>query len=402
MNKLLCVLRHEYLSNVLRRAFLFAALGVPLLIALIGGLIVFVALDTELNLDRVGRIGYIDEAGVLTPSVEPPPQFQIFSSAAAARAALDSGEIGAYFVILPDYMTSGAVRMYSTAGFPEALKEAAAGFLTANLGARLDDPLLATRASEPFNLLVHTLDTDRTLEEGAIIALIFTPLLLIFVLMFAIQLSSTYLMSGVVEEKANRVMEMLITSVTPFQLLLGKILGLGLLGLTQVAIWLAVALAGWFALQRTGAISGVSLPLDIILIGLAYFVFAYLLYGSLLASLGAVIGSEQESRQYAGILMIVPGIPFFLLIVFILDPNGALPTALSFIPFTAPTAMIMRAAFTAVPAWQIGASLAGVIVTTVLTVWISARIFRWSLLRYGKKPRLRDLFRRRVVEERAS
>src|SRR5690606_27407420 len=137
------------------------------------------------------------------------------------------------------------------------------------------------------------------------------PVIFAMVLLMALQLSSTFLMSGVVEEKSNHIMEILITSITPYQLLAGKLLGLGALGLLQILIWIVVGLVGVSLGGNIAFFSGITLPIDFIVTVIVYFLLTYFLYSSLLAGIGAVMGSEQESRTIAGAVSLLIAIPFF-------------------------------------------------------------------------------------------
>jgi ABC-2 type transport system permease protein len=212
------------------------------------------------------------------------------------------------------------------------------------------------------------------------------------VFIMASQTTSGFLMSGVVEEKGNRMMEILITSITPMQLLMGKVIGLGLLGLTQFGVWVIVGVTALSLGQNLEFLQGVNLPLDLIVIALTYFLIQYLMLAALFGSIGAVAGSEEESRQYVGVLSTLFFIPFFFITAFIQDSNGTLPTVFSMIPFTAPQSMLMRIGFGAPPLWEILLSLAILLVTALFTIWAAARVFRWSLLMYGKRISLRELW----------
>jgi ABC-2 type transport system permease protein len=203
--------------------------------------------------------------------------------------------------------------------------------------------------------------------------------------------TSGFLMSGVVEEKTNRIMEILVTSITPMQILLGKVIGLGLLGLTQIIIWGIGMVALINFGQTLPLLQGIAIPVDMMVVFLVYFILSYFLLSSLMAGIGAVVGSEQESRQWSSIISMLWVVPFFFVTSFLTDPNGPLPLILTLIPFTGPTTALMRLGFAAVPLWQILLSLAILLATTIFTVWASAKIFRWSLLRYGKRTGLRDL-----------
>jgi ABC-2 type transport system permease protein len=203
--------------------------------------------------------------------------------------------------------------------------------------------------------------------------------------MIALQLTGTYLMTSIVEEKTNRVMEILSTSVTPMQLLGGKLIGAGGLGLVQLAIWLVVGIIGLRLGQGSDLISAIRIPADFLLIALAYFVLNYFLVGSILAGIGVIVGSEQESRQLASVVTIFSVIPLILMITFLQDPDGPLPDILSIFPFTAPMAMMMRLLLSAVSPFEVALSFGLMIATTILVVWLSARVFRWGMLMYGKR-----------------
>ncbi len=393
MNKMWLVARREYLYNLRRRSFIFGAFVVPAMVIAIMLIVFSVLAESETNAESVGQVGYVDLAGVLSEAIDRPDQFIVYDRETAARQALDEQTIGAYFVLPEDYLETGTVQLYTTTSIPETLRDQISAFLVANLSARLDADLPAERILDPVDMTAHIQDSGRTLTNEQIGGLFFTPIIFVTVFAMASQITSGFLMSGVVEEKTNRLMEILITSVTPTQLLAGKIIGLGLLGLTQLAVWLL----GGFVLLRLGNnapfLSGVSIPPDIIPVSIIYFLLAYFLMASIMAGIGAVVGSEQESRQMAGIFSITLFIPMFFIISFITDPEGALPFILTLIPFTAPMSVLLRISFGVIPAWQLILSIAIMALTTILVVWASARIFRWALLLYGKRPGLRELWR---------
>jgi len=392
MHKAWLVAKHEFITNVSKRSFLFAAFGIPLVFVILIVIVSLIAIDAEENLDRLGMIGYVDQAGVLAEPRDVPAGFSAFPDVEAAETALESGAIGAYFVVRADYLQTGSVALVSRSGTPSALKSTFDAFLLSNLSRDLD-PALAQRIIEPVDMTVRILDSGRELTSAAAPALLIVPFVFVFLFMIASQSASAYLMSGVVEEKSNRIMEILITSVSPMQLLAGKIVGLGALGLVQIGIWLIV---GFLALQfgqNIELLAGIQLPLDLVVIGLIFFLLGYFLLAGIMAGIGAVLGSEQESRQWAGILSLITVIPFFFIISFITDPNGPIVTFLSLFPFTAPVAVILRVGFGAMPMWQLLLSTGLLIATVIVVMWASARIFRWSLLLYGKRPTPRELLR---------
>lgn len=392
MHKAWLVAKREYLYNVKRPGFLFGAFGVPLITVVLMVIVAAVAVDTETNTERVGAVGYVDQSGILTDPIDQPEGYMAFSTTDEAHAALEGGEIGAYFVVAPDYVESGRVQLISRTGIPQALTGQFDAFLVANVGRGLDPDILE-RLKSPVTMAVQTLDTGRTIEESAVMALVFAPIIFVFVFLMATQITSGYLMSGVVEEKSNRIMEILVTSVTPFQLLLGKILGLGALGVTQLAIWIGGAYLALTLGQDLSFLAGVTIPLDLLVVGIIYFLLGYFLLSSMMAGIGAVVGSEQESRQLSGIFSLVLVIPFFAITTFITDPNGTLPTVLTLFPLTSPVAVMLRMGFGSIPTWQLLLSMGLLFVTALFTTWAAAKIFRWALLMYGKRPSLREVLR---------
>lgn len=392
MSKTWLVIKHEYLTNIKRRSFLFAAFGVPLFTIGIMALVFTLVINNETDVTRIGTVGYVDQSGVLQQQIDKPESFTVYPDETAARAALDAGTVGAYFVLPADYMQTGTVQAYSNTGVPEALNNQINTYLRANLSTGLD-PAITERLKDPVESSVKTLDNGREIRGSGIVGLFLAPFIFVIVFLMASQTTSGYLMSGVVEEKTNRIMEMLITSITPFQLLFGKIIGLGALGLTQLVVWMA---AGYVTLtlgQNTSFLSNIVIPTDLVIVGLIYFLLGYFLLSSLMAGIGAVVGSEQESRQFTAIFSLTSVIPFFAITTFLTDPNGTVPVILTLFPLTAPVATILRMGFSSVPMWQLVASMLILLASSVLVAWASARIFRWALLLYGKRPGVRELIR---------
>lgn len=393
MHKMWLVAQHEYLTNLKRRSFLFAAFGLPVFIGVVMIIVFGLVGNSEGTLEDAGQVGYIDEAGVLSAEVDKPATFTRYGDEATARAALDEGTLGAYFVVPSDYLSMGRVRLVNYSTSSEALRDAVENFLRANLAASLDPNIPLERVQDPVNMTVHLLDTGRTLEQEAVIGLFLVPFMFSVIFLMSSQITSGFLMSGVVEEKTNRIMEILITSVTPMQILAGKLLGLGALGLTQLVVWAVVAVVGLNFSEQIPFLQGIVIPPDLIIFGLIYFLLGYFFMASIMAGIGAVVGSEQESRQYAGIISLVLAAPFFAITSFITDPNGTVPVLLTLIPFTAPLSAIMRLSFGTIPPEQLILSIAILLATTIFIVWISARIFRWALLLYGKRVTPRELWR---------
>jgi ABC-2 type transport system permease protein len=392
VSKTWLIAKHEYLTNVKRRSFLFGAFGIPIITIVLMTVVFGLIFTDESDMTRLGTVGYVDQAGVLAGEAGKPDTFAAYETEDAAHAALDAGEIGAYFVVAPNYMQTGSVHVYGNSGIPEALHDSIDGYLRANLSAGLD-PAIAERLKDPIESSIRTLDNGRVIRDNAIVGLFLMPIIFVMVFLFASQTTSSYMMSGVVEEKSNRVMELLITSVTPFQLLFGKIIGLGLLGLTQLVVWMTAGFISLTVAHAFDSLQGVTIPPDLVIVAVIYFLLGYFLLSSAMAGIGVIVGSEQESGKYGAIFTLGMIIPFFLIVSFITDPNGAVVTFLTLFPLTSPVSVILRMGFGSIPTWQLLASIFILLTTSLLVAWVSARIFRWALLLYGKPPSIRELLR---------
>jgi ABC-2 type transport system permease protein len=209
-------------------------------------------------------------------------------------------------------------------------------------------------------------------------------------------LTNGYLMQTVVEEKETRLIEILVSTMRPTQLLAGKILAFGLMGLLQIVVWVgSVFLIGKLVagdvMSPLAAFAFISLTADKILTLLLYFVFGYLFFAAGYGMVGAISNSMQEGPQFAVIFTLPAVIPFYFLAVFITTPDAPLPTILSMIPITAPLAMVMRVTLTHVPLWQIVLSLGLLIILDIVMIWLAGRIFRVQTLLAGQTPKLRDI-----------
>jgi len=398
MNKILTVAWHEFLTNVRKRSFLFALIGVPLFSIGLLALVILVQINVaEGGTTVVEEVGYVDLSGVLEAQIEQPENFIVYTSEDAASAALENDEVDAYFVVQRLYLRTGQVALYADGTVPDDVQEAIEDYLRANLVAGIADEtqLPPERLRNPVNMDVFVESTEREISREGFVGLLMLPLVFSLIFMFGLQFSGQYLMSGVVEEKANRIMEVLVTSLSPMQLLAGKLIGLGGLGLLQIGVWLVAGMAIVFVgqSQDVAFLSAITLPLDLLLVTLVLFVLTYFLYASLMAGVGVVTGAEQESRQIAGLFIFPIVLPFFFVAQFIQDPNGTIPTLLSIIPFTAGIGMLMRLTFTSVPLDQIVLAMGLLLGTTVVITWAAARIFHWALLLYGKKPGPRAILR---------
>lgn len=399
MRKAWLVARREFGFNVRRPGYLFAAFGMPVFVVVVMVIVGVVIARLETDTERLGNIGYADLSGVLADGIEEPDEFVRYEDEAALEAAFAADEIGAYFVVPEDYVERGRVTLYSEESVPDILDADILDYLQVNLAAQVDSEIPVERFLRPVDATYYFLQGNRTLNEGVFV-LFFLPIAFVILYTMASQISSSYLMRSVVEEKTNRLIEILMTSVTPMELLLGKIIGLGALGLTQMVVWAAVGALVIF-LGQTPAVplpegfdfSLGAVPLDLVLLTLVYFLLSYLLMGAIMASIGVIAGSDQESRQYAAFFVLVPLIPYFFMVSFLENSDGLIPVILTLIPFTSALAAILRIGFGGMPVWQLALSLGLLAATNVVAVWLAARIFRWGALLYGKRITPRTVLR---------
>lgn len=391
MSNIWLVAQHEFLSNIRKKSFLFAVFGMPLMMTVIFAIIFFVNTAAEDQGIIAEQIAYVDDADVIVSSDD--SLFLTFADKDTAQAALESEEIDVYFIIPPEYILTGDVSLYAYGAVSSETRREIRLFIVSNLTSNIETDAPSQRLLNPVNFLVFLENNQREVTEDGMFGLLLVPMLFAVVLIMALQLSSTFLMSGVVEEKTNHIMEILITSITPYELLTGKLLGLGALGLIQMLVWIVLSMIGLTFAGNMEFLAGVTMPLDFIIIILIYFVLTYFLYGSILAGIGAVVGSEQESRTYAGIISFFIAIPFMFFYTLLVDPESPILAGLMLFPMTAAMTYMLRFPFSSISFWEIILSLSILATTTLIVTWASAKVFRWALLLYGKKPNLMTIWR---------
>ncbi|MBN1965051.1 MAG: ABC transporter permease [Anaerolineae bacterium] len=235
LRKIWLIARREFTYNFRRRSFLFSAFGVPIFVFVLWFFIFGSAEETAEATGTLGDIGYVDLAGFLSDPVEEPEDYVLYADQDAAQAALLAGDIGAYFVISEDYLNTGLVDAYAFQGIPTGIEIQLEDFLDANI-VRLAPPGL------PIDRLLHPMDV-RLVETGtggevdgedALMGEFLSAIVFAMIFLMAVNTTSQFLMSAVVEEKENRMMEILVTSSRPLEMLWGKVLGMGALGLVQI------------------------------------------------------------------------------------------------------------------------------------------------------------------------
>ncbi len=397
MNKIAVVVRHEFTFTLRRKSFLFMTFAFPALIVSIMAVTVVVSERGFQGSADISRVGIVDTSNLLSKLPETDMIVARFDSEVLAKTALLVDGIQEYYVVPPNYLDTGAILRFTLRRSLAAAESVEAGFLRdwtlANLVPDDASGSLVARLKDPVNLVSIRLDSTGEVEEQVNeISQVLVPTFFAFLLMMAILISSGYLLQGIGEEKENRIMEVLLSSITPMQFMLGKILGLGVAGLFQILVWLVSArIALAIGSVNVDVLNDITYPLDIIALSTVYFFLGYLFFATVMAGLGAVATTQRESQQIGGIFSFTAVIPFFLSTVLIENPDSSLALALTFIPFTAPVAAMIRFASADIVMWQVALSLSVLAASTVFAMWASAKIFRAYLLMYGRRPGLREI-----------
>lgn len=405
MSATLRVFLYELRRNGRRRGYLFISVGLPII-----ALVIFFGLriiqqsrqgnilpppdpnKSDSLVSQVRPSGLVDQSGLLKSAIL--PGMLRFQTVNAATEALNNNQIGSYYVIAPDYEASGKVDMYldrfNLGNLDNAaLKQALVNSIVQKSGKSIAPDAIKRLGDKQFDTTVHTVSETGSKQEAGEGASFAMAYLFGIMLLFSAFTTSGYLMQSVVEEKETRMVEILLSSVRPGQLLAGKILALGLLGLLQMVLW---GLTAAYiitrivpSLQDAPTITVTSGQIAVLLI---YFVLGYLYFASAYASIGSISSNMREGPQIAAFVTIPAAIPLWATSIFASAPNGALATGLSIFPLTAPLAMVMRTAITDVPITQIAVSVVLLIVTVLFTMWLAGRLFRVTTLLAGQQPRL--------------
>jgi ABC-2 type transport system permease protein len=421
MRKVWLVVQREYLTRVKTKGFVISTIIVPVLG--IGFALMMAYLVTR-KPTQPFRLAVVDESGEMSgalaasirsnlnatlPNGE--PEFSVDQVPEEAgplanveeglRARVTDGQLNGYLVIPADLSKRVELHMRNTAN-PQLIGELSGAVNQALVAARLEqrgvhiadmDDLLRTANLKVLKVTKSGESVDRGQTIGVSIA--FVMLLYIVLLMYGIMT-----MRSVLEEKTTRTMESLISIVPPFPLLAGKILGVAAVALTQFVIWMATLalLFSYGALMSEmnpggSPLSGVHIPVSLLIYALIFFAGGYFLYSSLYAAIGAACSNEQDAQQlqWMATLPLVFSVAIFSIVLS--DPASKASVVLSEIPFFTPILMTLRISVQTPPFWQIALSIGLLYVSVVGVVYVSARVYRVGVLMYGKRPNLPELLR---------
>ncbi|KAF5419423.1 MAG: hypothetical protein C5S49_00610 [Candidatus Methanogaster sp.] len=384
MNKTFIVAKHEFLATVKTKGFILTLI-LPFLILLpvmfTSGYVMQIATESPQN------IGFVDETGILQPD----GIFIRFEDIRDAENALLNDEIHSFFTIPPDYLKTGRVFLYGTGGLfssaPVGLIEA---FLIDNLlrdsGA---DETLGDRIRCPADMEQITLNEKGEVEEKQEVRFLI-PYAIAILMLLSIMTTSGYLMQGIVAEKENKTVEILLSSLSPEELLTGKLIGFGSAGLLQICVWICSGLLMISLTSLATIVQEIQISM-IMILAIPYFILGYLLFAGSMACVAAPASTMKDAQQGAMIFTMIGILPMMLLGVIIAAPDSTIARVLTYLPYTAPTTTLMRVTLTEVPVYEIAASLLILTISVIVVIRLSARIFRSAILMSGKKTRIRDI-----------
>jgi ABC-2 type transport system permease protein len=402
MTKVWHIIKNEYTKHVFQKRFLLSLLSLPGLVVLMVGVGLLVAL---LSIDS-SPVGYIDRSGVLSapipleddPSIfEPTIEFRAFNDEQQAREALEQEEIQAYYILPEDYPQTLDVDLVYNKAPGSEVQEQFDQLVKQNLDSyQALDPQIKERLEEGSTITISSLDGSRQMNQDQWYT-IFTPFVAGIMFFVVVMTSGGYLLQAVVEEKENRTMEILVTSVTPGQLMTGKIIGNIGVGLTQLVIWI---LFGWIGLFVAGQfipeVQNISISGEYLGVLFLVLLPSFVMVAAIMAAICATMTEAKEAQQISSLFSLPMMIPYYLASVIIENPNSPLAVGLSYFPITAPITILMRMAFTIIPAWQIAINIGILVLFAGLAIWFAGRAFRLGMLRYGKKLSIKDVLRKQV------
>ncbi|HEU4496376.1 MAG TPA: ABC transporter permease [Flavobacterium sp.] len=426
MSILKLIIKREFIAKVRNKSFIVMTFLSPLLMV---GLAAFVAYLSTMKSERK-EIAIHDESGLFIKDFKNSDDYSFLDKSSASLASLkdsiNAEKFEALLVIPKDSdnkRLASAIKYISNESpdpdFISSIEEAIARRLTkSNLEIARLDTLAIKNAEAAVKISLSKASGEENVKGLNYIKVgigaSFGYLIMMFIIIYG-----NMVMRSVIEEKTNRIIEIIISSVRPFQLMMGKIIGTSLAGVLQFVIWallagtlfiiasvsLGINIAPGAAMTASAAEGSAgslqlyaneffNLPLATLIIGfLVYFIGGYFLYSSIYAAIGAAVDSETDSQQFLLpiILPLMLGVyvGFFSVLN---EPHGTVATAFSMIPLTSPIVMLMRIPF-GVPWWQLLASLAILFGTFFLVVWFASKIYRIGILMYGKKPTWKELYK---------
>jgi len=431
--KIKTVATFEFLSAVKRPGYLIATFGMPLFMAAYGAVVAVPAYIADKGSRAAASVyGVVDEPGVLRLSgdlnvgkqspiseemrraLEAAGQgqaleraldnfvFRPYTSRDEAHAALAARHLKGYFVIPQNYLRDGRLDVYTPDSFNVSgsdSRNALSDLLRRRLVEQRLDPALSARVVKPIERTRRfaVTRTGEVRDGGSTASILRFAVPLVFMVLFLISvlMTSGYLMQGTATEKENKVVDVLLASANPDQILAGKLLGLGGAGLLQISVWLTMLMVTGVGVVPLLMSARVDVPWLALALAAPFFVIAFLFFGGLMLGTGSLGTNMREAQQLAMVWSLTAAAPLMMMAVLIREPNGLVAKVMTWVPFTAGPVVILRASNDAsqLAWWEIAGSLLVLVGATWLGLRLGARLFRIGLLSAGARPTLREIVR---------
>ena len=413
MDKLLAIIKREYFTRVKSKGFILGTILTPLFMAGIAFLPMLMFGQGERNAYRFVVLDQTKEATLyqraeklLTEDNATSDRFEVSRETITAdklearqqilNAEIKDDKLGGYVILTPDVLDTGKIEQraknpndFAVIGrIRSALKQSVIEERMRRVGI---SPEKVTEVSKDINIsFINDRGERETPMAKWVLSFAMGIILYISILVYGL-----YVMRGVMEEKQSRIIEVLLSSVKPFQLMLGKVTGIGLVSLTQVTIWIG----SMFIISSVAAAQALAfgdfkiprIPFSMVIFMLVFLVLGYFLYSTLYAMVGAMVSSEEDGQQMQMPITLLLVLPYILSSFVLSKPDGTIAIVLSMIPFFSPILMFMRITVQQPPWWQIALSIVLLIGTIFGAIWLAAKIYRVGVLMYGKRPSLPEL-----------
>lgn len=418
LQKLLLIIKREYLTRIRTKTFIISTILAPIII--LGFILVPIYLAT-LKTEKIEQFSVVDYTHEIAPRLEKMNQQRYLNTRNnpnidSLKNMVRNGKIEGYLIIdesvlegrsNPELFTSGSIGIILKSEIESDIKNAIRNTLLSKANV---DNNIRNILSRSITLTTTKLTKEGEQEENTD-ALFVVGYIMAFMIYFAMLAYGGLTMRSVVEEKTNRIVEIIASSAKPFELLLGKVVGVGALGFTQFVIW-AISISGISTVivpffmrhfntsaasnaaaqvSSAGAFHMPAIGLSLWIYFILFFILGYLMYSSLFAAIGSAVDSESDVQQLTFPITICIILPILFLSKVAGDPDSTFAVITSLVPLFTPILMIARLAVTNVPLWQSLGSLILTGLTFILFMWISARIYRVGILMYGKKPNLKEI-----------
>lgn len=428
MNKLPLIIKREFLAKVRNKSFIIMTILSPLLIVALFALVVFL---NQKNSEDVRKIAFVDESGLLSDAFQNSKKIEYINITKEGLQKAKQQTKDLYYGLVHVKKTTNLNELPKKITFFSS--ESPGMGLLKGIETQLEKKIQHLKMDElnidfeiikqtkvTVNLTTENFEGDKSSKVGSLLRMFagggFGYLIFMFIIIYG-----TSVMRSVIEEKTSRIIEVIISSVKPFQLMLGKILGNAFAGILQFLIWMTI---GGFLLFSATYIFGIDSPqtnvqaveqlqqastqtnmiqevlleikklpiMTIFFSFIIYFLGGYLIYSSIYAAIGAAVDNETDTQQFMTPVLLPLIVAIYIGFSVIENPHGSIAVGFSIFPLTSPIVMLMRIPF-GVPWWEIALSMALLLITFLGIVWFAAKIYRIGILMYGKKPTYKELIK---------